>query len=124
MSIANRKGGFYRSLEVSQDDSSHSETVLTDNFLTKTNNYTCQVEHFINSNVQPLNTIDEVYFEVLARGDQLEGPDDMVLLPAEIRAFRPNHYFSVSELGRQLNKWTLTLNDYLNVAQNLNDTVI
>ena len=124
MSIANRKGGFIRTLEVSQDDSSVSETVLNDNFLTKTNNYLCQVEHFISSNAQPLNTIDEVYFEVLARGTPLEGPGDVVNLPAAVRQFRPAHYFSTIELARQIQQWTSTLNAYLNVAQNVDETHI
>ena len=58
MSIANKKGGFYKTLEVTRDDSNTSETVLTDAMLTKTNNYIVQVQNFVNSNTQPLNTLD------------------------------------------------------------------
>ena len=116
MSIANRTGGFYRSLEISRDDSNLSETVLNDDFLIKTNNYIVQVQHFVSSNVQRLNTVDEILFQVLRRGGPFEGPDDVVIgIPDNIAQFRPTSYFSIIELGRQLKEWTTNINDFLNV---------
>jgi hypothetical protein len=121
MSIANRKGGFYRSLEVSRDDSHLSETVLNDNFLTKTNNYIVQVQHFISSNVQRLNTIDEVMFQVFRRGGVNDTVDDVqTQIPDTIAQFRPSSYFSIVELGRQLTEYVRVLNDYLNAQGGVN----
>lgn len=119
MSVANRKGGFFRSLEISRDDSNTSDTVLGDDFLIKTSNYVLQVQHFVSSNVQKLNTVDEVMFEVKGRGGPLEGPDDAALvfgIPANIAEFRPSSYFSIVELGRQLQEWTTKINAFLNAA--------
>jgi hypothetical protein len=121
MSVANRKGGFYRSLEVSRDDSHLSETVLNDNFLTKTNNYIVQVQHFISSNVQRLNTIDEVMYQVFRRGGVGDTVDDVQTnIPDTIAQFRPSGYFSIVELGRQLKEYVTVLNDYLNAQGGVN----
>jgi hypothetical protein len=46
---------------------------------------------------------------------------DVVNLPAAIRQFTPRHYFSTTELGRQIEQWTSTITAYLNAAQNINE---
>ena len=114
MSIANRKGGYFTSLEITQDSSHKSESVLTDDLLTKADNYTMHVQHFICSNTQKLNTMDEVMFEALLRGDQVDQPEDVVQdIPENIRQFKPTSYFSTLELARQLEAYINKLQLYM-----------
>lgn len=113
MSVANKKGGYYRTIEINRDDSNTSETVLTDAFLTKTDNYLVQVSNFVNSNTQPLNTLNEAMFTIKQRGSIINTPDNMVALPVDIGVFRPTSYFSVLELARQLDKYCKRATEYI-----------
>ena len=116
MSIANIKGGFYKTLEVNRDDSNVSETILTDAMLTKTNNYIVQVQNFVNSNTQPLNTLDEALFTIKPRGTDTQAPETVVALPVGISIFQPSSYFSILELSRQLDKFCERFTESQNFA--------
>ena len=97
----NRKGGYFRTLEIVQDKQSTSVNVLSDDLITKAKNYTLRVDRFICSNTQRLNLVDEIMFEARIRGNRLEAQDYLYEpIPIGIRRFSPTVYFSTLELGR------------------------
>lgn len=110
MSVANSKGGYVKTLEVSRDNSNRSVTMLKDEFLQKTENYTLNVMNFITNTAPPLNTIDEVMFEVFARGDtgetiaQAVAREPAFLTPTN-RSFTPAPYRTWMELARQIDNY-------------------
>ena len=65
MTTSNKRGGFLKSLEINRQNSNTSETILKDKFLSKTDNFVCEVSRFIISNSPQINLIDEDMFQVL-----------------------------------------------------------
>ena len=114
MSVANIRGGFTKTLEISRDNSNRSQTMLRDDFLKKTENYTLNVTNFITSTAPVLNTIDEIMFRVLARGNTGETVFQAIareppFLTASNRMFTPKPYRTWMELARQLDVFFRTL---------------
>ena len=106
MTTANLKGGFIKTLTVSRDGSSTSYSILKNPFLKKTNNYVCQMTHFITNITPPLNQITEVMFEIKLKGDEdepvgAEDFDDDWKDPAWTR-FTPTPHFSLMGLAQQI----------------------
>jgi hypothetical protein len=127
MTQANLRGGYIKTLEISQDESHQSKCMLSDELLKKADNYVLQVTRFI-SNVTPnVNTYDENVFEVLRR----PGPNDNFLsvaaianqnLPESIRMFRPQNVKTTLELARQMMVFS-NLHDGLSITLNEDNTI-
>jgi hypothetical protein len=102
---ANLRGGYIKTLEISQDESNQSKCMLSDEFLKKADHYVLQVSRFI-SNVTPnINTYDENVFEVLRRPNPNEAFTTVAaapLLPESIRVFKPQHVKTALEMVRQM----------------------
>ena len=87
---ANSKSSFLKRLEITQTASHKSQCTLESTFLTKPENYTLQLEHFLVDITPSLNLIEGPYFEVLRRPaytdtvpedeDELLTLDDMPVL--------------------------------------------
>jgi hypothetical protein len=104
---ANVRGGYIKTMEISQDESNQSKCMLSDEFLKKAENYVLQVTRFI-SNVTPnINTYDENVLEVLRRPAQGEAYTTVAAiagqnLPESIRIFKPQHVKTTLEMVRQM----------------------
>jgi hypothetical protein len=123
MTQSNLRGGLIKTLEINQDESNVSKTVLSDELLKKADNYVLQVTRFI-SNVTPnINTITERVFEVLKRplpNSNILSVPAMVVnnLSDALRLFEPKNVKTALELVRQMMVFarqhaglTITLND-------------
>ena len=62
---ANSKNSFSRRLEILQMNNHESRTTLSSEFLTKTENYTMQIERFVINTTPVINLIDGPYMEIL-----------------------------------------------------------
>ena len=131
MTLANIKGGYLKTVEISRDSFHYSNTMLSEELIKKSDNYVVQVPRFITNTCPNLNIIDEIMFEVLPRGQQNEtfaqalNHLPMWLLLDSLRQFRPSGYKSWSELARLLSKFfkklcTLSGDDDL-IVFSLND---
>ena len=110
MTTSNKRGGFLKSLEVNRQNSNTSETILKDKFLSKTDNFVCEVSRFIISNSPQINLIDEDMFQVLTRGDQNFTTATVVNLPYALAVFHPTNYRTWLELARQMEEFFSALN--------------
>ena len=128
MTQANARGGYIKTLEISQDESNVSKTMLADELLKKTENYVLEVTRFV-SNVTPnLNTIDENAIEVLRRPNHDQGAAQTVAtmaahnLPDAIRIFKPTNAKTALEIVRQLIVFS-NLHDGLAITLNEDNTI-
>ena len=105
---ANLRGSFMKTIQISRDGSSKSNTMLKATFLKNTQNYVCQMTRFITNITPPLNIDDEIMFEILPRGAegaQLANTNFPAYWKDEWRQFRPRPYYSVTELAVQIRKF-------------------
>ena len=63
-SIANQKGGFYKTLEITRDSAARSETTLMAPLIKKTDNYIVQVVNFVSNATVPMHTFTEPLISV------------------------------------------------------------
>ena len=101
---ANQQGTFYKSISIERNGESYSNTILKNEFLKKTENYSCLVQDFVTNITPPLNTSKEVAFQVFVRGvagDVVEN----VNFPAHWRIadtqFTATPYYAAVEFLRQ-----------------------
>ena len=122
---ANLRGGYLKTMEISQDESNQSKCMLSDEFLKKADHYVLQVSRFI-SNVTPnINTYDEKVFEVLRRPNPNEVFTTVAtapLLAESIRVFKPQHVKTALEMVRQMQVFAAR-HDGLTVTLNEDNTV-
>ena len=108
MTTSNLKGGFVKSLTIARDGSSESITNLKNAFLKKTNNYVCQMTNFITNITPPLNKLDEIMFQIKAKGEQHEVPGETNFpddWQVEWTRFRPKKHYSAMGLALQLEEF-------------------
>ena len=111
-SIANSKGGFYRTLEITRDSAQRSETTLMAPLIKNTDNYVVQVANFVSNATIPIHTFTEPLISVwrkpninsFIQGAPLNSIDSVVYatpsntLPVAV-------YRSPMEFARQLHSW-------------------
>ena len=101
---ANQQGTFYKSLAITRNNESHSNTILRTEFLKKAENYTCVVRDFVCNVTPPLNNAREMAFEIKVKGGEFQ-PFAAAVFPAWWRAkdyqFTPVPYHSTIEFLRQ-----------------------
>ena len=105
--IANFKNGVLKTLEITRDNTNESVTMLRQDYLKKSENYTMNVEKFIMNTTPPLNEIDEIMFTVQPMGH----PDDLPARLDNFVEFKPTPYYSWLELSRQINEWARLLQE-------------
>ena len=105
MSVANVRGGWIKTLEISRDNTNESQTMLKDDFLKQSQNYTLNVDKFIMNTTPPLNLIDEVMFSV----EPMAAPANLPARLVGYTEFRPSVYYTWLELTRQITVWCETL---------------
>ena len=109
--IANQRGGYFKDLTILRTANNESNTTLKDDFLKKTQNYSCQVPQMLMNGAIKLSLIDEVMFEIRLMGDGDNPPDekeDVEFADEWIESdykFRPTPYLSWLELSRQLERF-------------------
>ena len=106
MSIANQKGGFFRTLEINRDSVADSATTLIEPILKQAQNYVVQVQRFVTNFTPPINTLTEPMFTIRAKG-YMQG-DDVVWLTTKAESiargeikFIPTNVRTITELIRQ-----------------------
>jgi hypothetical protein len=112
--IANSKTSFLKRLEILQTGSHKSVCTLESEFLTKPENYTLQIEHFLVDITPTINLIEGSYLEVLRRptyGETVAEDADALLTPADMPAvvnkdFLPVNPKTVLDVLSQLNQFT------------------
>ena len=62
---ANTRGGMQKALVVTHSHSHESKTMLKEDFLKKTENYSLQVQQFYTTNTAPINTLEGVLVEII-----------------------------------------------------------
>ena len=109
MSIANIKGGFFRTIEINRDSVADSKTTLIEPLLKQTQNYTCQVQRFVTNVTPQINTFTTPLFTVLRRPDPTEGGiTNIDQAAANLGAgveFRPTNIHTITELARQIGEF-------------------
>ena len=114
MSFANKKGGFFRTIEINRDSVAQSQTTLIEPLLKQSQNYLCQVQRFVTNITPAINTFSTSLLSVLAK----PSPDDVGTIDTleEMQAeyggtvqnpdvFFPTNIHSVTELARQLTEF-------------------
>ena len=105
---ANSKNSFTRRLEILQMNNHESRITLESEFLTKTENYTMQIESFVINTTPVINLIDTPYLEVLYL-PTVDDPDYVAFdgfagdVPRGV--FTPNNPKTVLEVFYQLNEF-------------------
>ena len=110
MTTVNRRGGYYKSLEINREGSASSNTVLKDTFLKKAEGYVCQVTRFVVNNTPPLNLIDEDMITVQRRGNAAIA--NVLHLNDTLRIFKPGPYRTWLELARKIEEFCDNLNTH------------
>ena len=103
--VANQRGGFIKTLEISREGSNRSHVMLKNPFLKQSQNYVLQLTKFITNHTPRLNLDDEVVFEILPRGGagtNVAAATFPAHFREEWRQFRPKPYFSVTDLAFQM----------------------
>ena len=100
MVFVNEKGGFHKTLTVTQNSFSESLTVLKNPFLKKTENYSISVTDFY-INKSPSLFLDEGVVLEIKQYDTFLGGFPPHILPKH-RQFTPKNCYSVQEFIRQL----------------------
>ena len=114
MSFANKKGSFFRTIEINRDSVAKSTTTLIEPILKQSENYLCQVQRFVTNITPAINTFATSLLSVLPK----PAPDDVGTVDTleEIQdeygdsvenpqVFFPTNIHSVTELARQLNEF-------------------
>ena len=106
MSIANQKGGFFRTLEINRDSVADSATTLIEPILKQAQNYVVQVQRFVTNFTPPINTLTEPMFIIREKG-YMQG-DNVVWLTTKAESiargeikFTPTNVRTITELIRQ-----------------------
>ena len=101
---ANQQGTFYKSLTINRNEKNYSNTILKNEFLKKTENYSCIVQDFVSNVTPPLNDSSEVAFQIFIRNDAGTVVANATF-PAhwniEDTRFTTKPYFSTMEFLRQ-----------------------
>ena len=114
MTTVNRRGGYYKSLEINREGSASSNTVLKDTFLKKAEGYVCQVTRFVVNNTPPLNLIDEDMITVQRRGNAAIA--NVLHLNDTLRILKPGPYRTWLELARKIEEFCDNLNTHFQQA--------
>ena len=117
MSIANQKGGFFRTLEINRDSVADSATTLIEPILKQAQNYVVQVQRFVTNFTPPINTLTEPMFTVRAKGYMQD--DNVVWFNTKTESiahgevtFSPTNVRTITELIRQTLVFFRDLNDF------------
>lgn len=109
MSIANQKGGFFRTLEINRDSAADSATTLIEPILKQAQNYIVQVQRFVTNFTPPINTFTTPMFTVRSKGVVSDEGNTVFfahnaqsLEVAGQTAFTPTFIHTTTELVRQI----------------------
>jgi hypothetical protein len=101
--VANAKNTFTRRLEILQSGSNESRTTLQSVFLSKTENYSIQVERFVTNTTPVINLIEGPYLEIYNLPP--EGHGNYINVGAPVASFSPDNPKTVLEVMYQLNEF-------------------
>lgn len=114
MSIANKKGGFFKTIEINRDSVARSQTTLLEPLLKQSANYICQVQQFVTNITPAINTFSTSMLSVIPKpdSDDTDAFDTLLEIQAAYgvefenpSVFFPTNIHSVTELARQLNEF-------------------
>lgn len=107
MSYANQKGGYQKTLEVTRENTNRSTTMLTTDFLKKSENYILNITDFITNTSPPMNLLDGYFLRIMPlgdAGDSLYAAQAAFAAPPQVD-FEPTVYRTWLELARQLDEF-------------------
>lgn len=136
MSIVNKKGGFFRTIEINRDSVESSQTTLIEPILKQAENYTAQVQRFVTNITPQVNTFQTPFLTILSKPvpgdvgtvDTIEDAENEYgFAMADPVQFIPTNIYSVTELARQLSVFceiqgglTTTLNPDFKITITMN----
>jgi malate/lactate dehydrogenase len=109
MSVANQKGGYFRTIEINRDTVANSVTTLLEPILKQAGNYIAQVQRFVTNITPQINTFTTPLISILAKPDptNVGTIDDLDNARAAYNIalappvyFSPTNVHSVTELAR------------------------
>jgi len=101
--VANAKNALTKRLEIVQIGSNESRGSLQSVFLSKTENYTLQVEQFVTNTTPVINLIDGPYLEIFAL--PAEGVHFRINVAQPVGSFTPDNPKTVLEVMYQLDEF-------------------